>query len=136
MTVILSGAKHSAEEERNRRAALNFYEAVIIRGEYDRILEWVDPVYIQHKPGIPDGPQGVVDFMQNERQRAPHHWVEVVRCFVDGDYVFLHVHVHLEPKEADRAVMDIFRCKDGKLMEHWDVDQPAPRLPAHSASMF
>jgi predicted SnoaL-like aldol condensation-catalyzing enzyme len=136
MSVVFSGAKRSAQEERNRKAALEFYESVIIRGEYDRILEWVDPEYIQHKPGLPNGPNGVIEFMRAERQRNPEHTVEIVRCFVDGDYVFLHVHVHLQPAEADRAVMDILRCKHGKLVEHWDVDQPVPESLGHSNGMF
>ena len=136
MGIILSGAKRSAEEERNRQAVLDFYKTVIIRGEYDRVLEWLDPGYIQHKPVVPDGPQGVLDFMKAERVRNPKHVVEIVRCFVDGDYVFVHVHVHLMPAEPDRAVMDIFRYKNGKLLEHWDVDQPVPEILVHSNTMF
>src|SRR5208337_170855 len=122
--------------ERNRKAVLDFYEGFIIRREFDRALEWLDPGYIQHKPMIPDGPEGVMDFIRGEHKRNPGHGVEIVRCFVDGDYVFVHVHVHLRPAEPDRAVMDIFRCKDGKLMEHWDVDQPVPDKLVHSNGMF
>jgi predicted SnoaL-like aldol condensation-catalyzing enzyme len=33
-------------------------------------------------------------------------------------------------------VMDIFRCKNGKLLEHWDVDQPVPESVAHGNGMF
>jgi predicted SnoaL-like aldol condensation-catalyzing enzyme len=59
-----------------------------------------------------------------------------VRCFVEGDYVVLHNHIMNEPAARDIAVMDIFRCKNGKLLEHWDVDQPVPESVAHGNGMF
>ena len=136
MSLLITGASGTSEEERNRKAVLEFYEIVIKGGEYDRVLEWVDPGYTQHKPVVTDGPQGVVDFVRNEHKRVPGHVVEIVRCFADGDFVILHVHVHLLPKEADRAVMDIFRCKNGKLLEHWDVDEPVPTKFSHTNGMF
>jgi predicted SnoaL-like aldol condensation-catalyzing enzyme len=138
MDTIKYGATGTPEEERNRKAVLDFYEAIINRREYSRALEWLDPGYIQHKPIIPNGPEGVLNFVRGEYKRAPHHKVQIIRCFVDGDYVILHVHVHLMPMEPDRAVMDIFRCKDGKLIEHWDVDQevPPPEVFVHTNSIF
>jgi predicted SnoaL-like aldol condensation-catalyzing enzyme len=138
MDPLMTGTKGSPEEERNRKAVLEFYEAIVNCQEYDRASEGLDPDYIQHKPVIATGPEGVLDFVRGENRRVPHHRVEILRSFVDGDYVILHVHVHLEPAEPDRAVMDIFRCKDGKLMEHWDVDMPVPgpELFVHSNGIF
>ncbi len=138
MSSVISGSKGSLEEERNRKAVLDFYEAIINRQEYHRASEWLDPGYTQHKPIVKDGPEGVLDFVRGENKRAPHHKVEILRSFVDGDYVILHVHVHLLPDEPDRAVIDIFRCKDGKLMEHWDVDMPVPgpEVFVHSNGIF
>lgn len=121
-----SGAPRSADEERNLKAVLDFYDIVIKQGHFQRAGEWLDPGYRQHKPVVRDGPEGVLEFVRGEHKRVPGHVVEVVRAFVDGDYVFLHVHVHLQPHEADRAVMDIFRCRNGRLLEHWDVDEPVP----------
>ncbi len=132
----ITGPVGSAEEERNRRLVLDFYENVIGRREYDRWPEYLRPDYIQHKPNLIDGPQGVIDFMRDNYERHPKHVPEVVRSFVDGDYVILHVRVHMEPFERDIAVMDIFRVEDGRLAEHWDVDQPVPWEMRHGNGMF
>lgn len=124
---VITRAKGTAEEERNRKAVLDFYDAVINKKEYSRAPEWVDPGYKQHKPQVTDGPNGVLDFMRNITKLYPNNKVQIVRSFVDGDYVILHVHVmQNKPGVPDRAVMDIFRCKNGKLLEHWDVDQEVP----------
>ena len=136
MSSIISGLTGSEREERNRRLVLEFYENVIIKREFDRWPEYLRPDYIQHKPNIADGPQGVIDFMKANYARYPKHTVEVLRSFVDGDYVLLHVHVHMQPFNQGVAVMDIFRVADGKLAEHWDVDQPVPTEMAHSNGMF
>jgi predicted SnoaL-like aldol condensation-catalyzing enzyme len=41
-------------------------------------------------------------------------------------------------KEGDRgvAVVDLFRVKDGKIVEHWDVIQPVPEKTASGNTMF
>jgi predicted SnoaL-like aldol condensation-catalyzing enzyme len=132
----ITGSVGNEREESNRKLVLGFYEHVIINREFDRWPEYLRPDYIQHKPNLIDGPQGVIDFMRENYARYPKHTPEVVRSFVDGDYVILHVRVHMEPFERDIAVMDIFRVADGKLAEHWDVDQPVPREMRHPHGMF
>jgi predicted SnoaL-like aldol condensation-catalyzing enzyme len=136
MNRVITGLKGSEQEERNRDLVLGFYENVIGKRQYDRWPEYMRPDYIQHKPCIADGPQGVIDFMKENYATHAKHVPEVIRCFVDGDYVFLHVQVHMEPYEPDIAVMDIFRIEDGRLAEHWDVDQPVPTEMMHSNGMF
>jgi predicted SnoaL-like aldol condensation-catalyzing enzyme len=134
----MPGGKGTSEEERNRKAVLDFYEHIVNGLDFSRAPEFLDPEYIQHRPDVTSGPEGVLNFMREQARLTPNQKVEVVRSFVDGDYVILHVHVHLMPVLPDRAVMDIFRCKDGKLMEHWDVDRevPPPEAFAHSNGMF
>lgn len=138
MNSSMPGGKGTPEEERNRKAVLDFYEHVINGLEFSRASEFLDPGYIQHRPDVTTGPEGVLNFAREQAKQTPHQKVEVVRSFVDGDYVILHVHVHLMPLMPDIAVMDIFRCKDGKLIEHWDVDTqvPPPERFVHSNGMF
>ncbi len=52
--------------------------------------------------------------------------MEFKRIIAESDLVS--VHSFLKPNSSDlgRAVVDIFRVEDGKLVEHWDVMQPVP----------
>jgi predicted SnoaL-like aldol condensation-catalyzing enzyme len=137
MDNTITGATGSEQEEANRRLVLDFYQNVIIDREFDRWPEYLRADYKQHKPNIPDGPQGVIDFMRGNYDADPDHTVRVVRSFVDGDYVILHVNVQLEqPHQQQLAVMDIFRAENGQLVEHWDVEQPIPTEMSHNNGMI
>lgn len=117
---------HTTQEQKNLKAVLDFYETVINSQQYSRTGEFVDKNYIQHKPEVETGPEGLLDFVRGIYAQSPDHRAEIVRSFVDGDYVILHVHIHNGVEAKDIAVMDIFRVEDGMLMEHWDVASPVP----------
>jgi len=54
----------------------------------------------------------------------------------EGDYAILHVHSVREPGTRGRAIVDIFKLENGKVVEHWDVVQDVPDKAANSNGMF
>jgi predicted SnoaL-like aldol condensation-catalyzing enzyme len=127
---------HTEEEAKNLKAVLDFYEVVINGQQYSRVDEFVDKNYIQHKPEVETGPQGLLDFVRYIYSESPTHRAEIVRSFVDGDYVILHVHIINGVEAKDIAVMDIFRVENGILMEHWDVACPVPATAKNVNGVF
>ena len=117
---------HTKKEEKNLKTVLDFYDIVINRQQFSRVLEFVDKGYIQHKPEVADGPEGLLEFVRGIYAKSPKHRAEIIRSFADGDYVLLHVHVVNGIEAKDIAVMDIFRVENGLLKEHWDVASPVP----------
>jgi predicted SnoaL-like aldol condensation-catalyzing enzyme len=124
------------QEQKNLKAVLDFYEVVINDQQYERAGEFLDDNYIQHKPEVETGPQGVLDFLRYIYSKSPDHKARIVRAFADGDYVILHVHVMNAVEAKDLAVMDIFRVENGKLMEHWDVASPVPETAKNVNGVF
>ena len=127
---------YTKQEEKNLKAVLDFYDVVINGQQYSRVYEFVDKNYIQHKPEVEDGPEGLLDFVRWIYSQSPQHKARIVRSFVDGDYVILHVHVINGAEAKDIAVIDIFRVENGMLIEHWDVASPVPLNAKNDNGVF
>ncbi|CAG9263339.1 hypothetical protein BDI4_740030 [Burkholderia diffusa] len=102
----------------------------------DAALAYVGDRYVQHNPNAADGRDGFRQFVAFLRDKYPRSHSEIKRSFVDGDYVILHVHAVREPGTRGSAIMDIFRLEHGKIVEHWDVNQPVPEQAANGNTMF
>jgi len=132
----LAAGPDSAQQEANRRTVLAFYEKGLNEKDADAALAYVGDQYVQHNPNAADGRDGFRKFVAFLRDKYPQSHSEIKRAFVDGDYVILHVHAVREPGTRGSAIMDIFRLERGKLVEHWDVNQPVPEQAANGNTMF
>ncbi|MFK4384318.1 ester cyclase [Bradyrhizobium sp. USDA 223] len=126
----------SAQEEANRQTVLAFYEKGLNQKDADAALAYVGNRYVQHNPTAPDGPDGFRKFIGFLREKFPNSRSEIKRSFAEGDFVILHVHSVREPGTRGRAIVDIFKLENGKIVEHWDVIQEIPENPANGNTMF
>lgn len=85
----------------------------------------VDPnEYVQHNLSAGDGVAGLVALLSQLPKGSAR--VKTVRVFQDGDFVFTHTdYDFFGPKIG----FDVFRFKDGKVVEHWDNLQETPKAP-------
>jgi predicted SnoaL-like aldol condensation-catalyzing enzyme len=127
---------HSVQEEANRQTVLAFYEKGLNQKDADAALQYVGNRYVQHNPTAADGPDGFRKFIAFLRDKFPNSHSEIKRSLVDGDFVTLQVRSVREPGERGRAIIDIFKLENGKIVEHWDVTQPIPEASANTNTMF
>lgn len=135
MGVSAASAKTPAQiqlEESNRKLVLSLFAA----DSPETIVKFMADDYKQHNPTIPDGKAGAAAFFRDLATKYPKAKAHVYRSAADGDLVWVHAHLVLQPNDPGIALVDIFRVKDGKLVEHWDIMQPVPANPANSNSMF
>jgi len=126
----------TSKAEANRQAVLAFYEKGLNQKDAEAALKYVGNRYVQHNPNAADGPEGFRKFIAFLREKYPQSHSEIKKSFVDGDYVILHVHAVREPGTRGSAIIDIFKLEDGKIVEHWDVNQPIPETVANQNTMF
>ena len=124
------------QSEINKRNVIEFYDLAINKKDFAAASKYLGPRYIQHNPTAPDGAEVLKGFIEFLRAKFPESRSEVKRAFVDGDYVILHVHSVREPGTRGRAIVDIFRLENGKVVEHWDVIQDIPEKTANANGMF
>jgi len=109
-----------------------FYMEKDVRAAFDR---HVAPDYIQHNPGIADGRDAAVAALA-PKFSSPGARFEIQRILVDGDMAVIHLRARLTPDSRGLAVVDMYRIKGGRIVEHWDVLQPVPEHSANPHPMF
>jgi len=119
----------------NKELVISFYTTVFVQKKVaEGFATYVGSTYTQHNPGLPDGPEAAVRLLS--QAITPDSVSEIKHVVAEGDLVVLHVHSRSNPSDRGRAVVDIFRVENGKIVEHWDVVQPVPEQSANRNTMF
>lgn len=72
-----------------------------------------------------------------ERHRAhPHAQARVYRVLGEGDLVFVHSNLILDPDTRGFAVADIYRFAGGRIVEHWGATEEVPATTVSGNDMF
>jgi predicted SnoaL-like aldol condensation-catalyzing enzyme len=127
---------YAQQQEANKKNVVEFYEKALNQKDFDAASRYLGPRYTQHNPVAADGAEGLKAFIQFLRDKFPNSHSEIKRVFADGDHVIVHVHAVREPGTRGRAIIDIFKLENGKIVEHWDVAQDIPEKAANPNGMF
>lgn len=109
----------------NKTIVKRFLDHVLNRGRLDQIQELVSEAYIYHheSAGEMKGHSVLLDHIQNKNGGRMLHDNKLL--LGSGDLVMAHSHYF---GENERVVFDWFRLADGKIAEHWSVEQPITPL--------
>jgi predicted SnoaL-like aldol condensation-catalyzing enzyme len=136
LALLLAAPALAADPEANKKIVVDFYEKGLNQKDFDAAAKHFGPRYIQHNPTAPDGIEGFKRLVAFLKEKFPNSRSEIKRVIAEGDYVVLHVHSVREPGQRGRAIVDMFRLENGKIVEHWDVIQDIPEKPANDNTMF
>jgi len=148
--VIFSRGKSIAKEgnsadieESNRKLAVYCMEILENRPDLEishriNILrnECYSKNFIEHAPNIQGGREALFSIFKNRYKKYPELSMSIIRTASDGDLVWIHLHVKHTPESLGAAGVHIFRIKDGKIVEHWGVNQPVPKKSRNKNAMF
>lgn len=130
-------ATAQSETERNRAIITDFIDLFYGQRKVREAFEkYIAPDYIQHNPIAPDGREATLAVLEPFMKSNPDARTKVLRILVDGDLAAVHAHGTMNPDDRGFAVVDLFRLKGGKIVEHWDVLQPVPDKSANPHPMF
>jgi predicted SnoaL-like aldol condensation-catalyzing enzyme len=127
---------HTAAEQANLDKVLKVYREMLIPMDPSKVDQLLPPHYLQHSSLAEPGLEALKRFLVRVRRESPDAKQTIHRAFADGDHVIVHVHVQRWPGDPGLAVVDIFRCENGEIVEHWDVIQDVPANPVNPNSMF
>lgn len=102
----------------NKEIALEVLKRAFIDKDPTVVEQYFSADYKQHNPVIPNGPSAIARMIPTLTNLTYEPGMTVA----EGDLVMVHGrHVGWGPKPM--IAVDIFRVKDGKVVEHWDVLQ-------------
>ena len=127
-------AARAEQARRNKELITKFYDLAINKKDFAAARAYMGPYYRQHSTYGPDGPEGLRQFGEWAKGNIPDLHVDFVRIIADGNYVLMHNRGNKSPET--KAVVDIFRIEDGKVIEHWDVLQDVPATAKNANTMF
>ena len=133
----LNAISATQQAENNKKLVTDFYEGVFLKHQVKAYADqYIGEKYIQHNPHVPDGKAPFVNYFTGHFKENPDAKSVIKRAVAEGDLVFLHVHSTQNAQDHGVAVVDIFRVENGKIVEHWDVQQEVPANAANSNTMF
>ncbi|MEO7715284.1 MAG: nuclear transport factor 2 family protein [Capsulimonas sp.] len=136
LTIAPAHAAPKPSPAANKALVVKFYNEFFNAHHIDAALKYLTPDYKQHNPGVPTGRAAIISFFGPHFKQNPQSHATITQALADGDLVALHVHSQQNPKDRGLAIVDIFRVKNGKIVEHWDVVQPVPEKTANTNTMF
>lgn len=133
----VSGASYAETAKSNKEIVVDFYTGVFNKHQVAEYSDrYIGDSYTQHNPYVPDGKAPFVDYFTKKFKENSEAKSTIKRTIADGDLVALHVHSQENAQDRGKAIVDIFRVKNGKIVEHWDVIQNVPEKAANNNTMF
>ena len=111
----------------NKELVIKAVTEVFINGDATALDRYWSENYVQHNPQIPNGREALKQMISGGGNMK----YEMGLVVADGDFVMVHARITgFGPKPL--IAVDIFRVKEGKLAEHWDVLQE--EVPAENTA--
>jgi predicted SnoaL-like aldol condensation-catalyzing enzyme len=111
----------------NKELVIKAVTEVFVNGDATALDRYWSENYVQHNPQIPNGREALKQMMSGGGNMK----YEMGLVVADGDFVMVHARITgFGPKPL--IAVDIFRVKEGKLVEHWDVLQE--EVPAENTA--
>lgn len=124
-------------QEDNKRIVTEFYEMAFNEHKpTEAAKKYIGSKYIQHNPGVPNGAEAFYGYFEDFFKQNPKSHVVIYHVIAEDDLVVLHLNSKLNAGDRGRAIVDIFRVEDGKIIENFDVIQDVPERTVNGNTMF
>ena len=120
----------------NQALVTKAFDELMVHKDLTALDRYWDPGYLQHNPQMQNGVAAAKVGLGGYFASAPHLTVAPKRIIAEGDLVAVHSHYVNYPGDRGAAILDLFRVRNGKIVEHWDIIQNVPETSANGNGMF
>ena len=124
------------DHKTNKAAAVDFLQ-LVVAGRIDEAYEkYVDMEGKHHNAYFPAGFPALKKAMKENQVQFPLKVFTVKHTLGDNDLVAVHSHTVLRSGELEFAVVHLFRFREAKIVEMWDMGQQVPADLPNQDGMF
>ncbi len=113
--------------ESNRRIIKSFVEDIMVQGDLDRLNDYISQeCYTEHNPDIGDDLIQLKSILSSSNSDG-FKFSEYKKChrlLAEGNFVLSVCEGYA--KQTHSSFFDLYRLKDGKIVEHWDTTEAIP----------
>lgn len=122
--------------EANKAIVTNFVNDVLLGKAPEKITEYISAEqYDQHNPLVKDGLQGLSEAIKYlKSQNNMFEYSKIHKVLGEGNFILAMSEGEWNGRQ--QAFYDLFRLKNGKIVEHWDVIEEIPTEMAHNNGKF
>lgn len=120
----------------NKGSAIKFLQMIVSGKIKEAFHEYLDKNFIHHNPYFEANPDALMQGMIDSHTQFPNKVFEIKIAIQEGNYVFVHSRLLLTPGQPAMAVVHIFRFKENKIAEFWDIGQQIPEENPNKNGMF
>ncbi|MEU9282975.1 nuclear transport factor 2 family protein [Streptomyces sp. NPDC048341] len=120
----------------NQALVTKAFDELMVHKDLTALDRYWDPGYLQHNPQMQNGVAAAKVGLGGYFTSAPQLTVTPKRIIAEGDLVAVHSHYVSYPGDRGLAILDLFRVRNGKIVEHWDITQAVPETSANDNGMF
>ena len=123
--------------EENKKLVSDFLQSFFGDKDSTAIDKYLADNIIQHSPLLHDTKEGFKQDTRPYYSRAdlPKTKVDIKHIAAEGDKVWLMIR-DVAPNGKVFARVDIFKVENGKITEHWSVEQAEPKESDNKNTMF
>ncbi|MEM1378998.1 MAG: nuclear transport factor 2 family protein [Pseudomonadota bacterium] len=122
----------AADSSASKNLVLEYVKQVLQERNFDRTANFVVEDLIQHGAEIDSGRSGLLNWLQADQSGSYDMLFQII---AEGDMVVTYGKRHALGK--DIAVFDIYRVRDGLIVEHWsNAEHVAPRDQWNNSGKF
>ena len=104
--------------------AVGFLKLVAARSVRQAYDKYIAAEFIHHNQFFKGDRQTLMTAMQEAAREKSMKDLNIKQVFEDGDFVIVHSHIKQFPEDRGGIVVHIFKFKDDKVVELWDMGQP------------
>lgn len=126
----------TGREQQNKQIVLAYYNEFSNKHDLAAAQKYLGAHFKQHAQDMPDGISGWKSYLQNLFRQHPDIHTEVTRAVAEGDYVHVVAHATAAKGTQQALLMDLYRLRHGKIVEHWGVLQEIVSNSANSNTPY